>query len=130
MRIHSYSLMRDVVAAQQRPQIPSTLWHTAPLLVMNNFKGSKPLSLASALLQHLFPSINVNTVKLSSCQVSPLSIAHCFHCLHSPHCFHCLHSCFEGGQHTSCHCTASCLFHTYRPDNTATTARAAASSPC
>lgn len=69
MKIHSYSLMRDVVAAQQRPQIPASLWHAAPLLVMNNFRGSKPLQLATALLQHLFPSIDVNTVKLASCQV-------------------------------------------------------------
>ncbi len=69
MKIHAYSLMRDVIAAQQRPQVPPTLWHTAPLLVMNNFRGSKPLQLATALLQHLFPSIDVNTVKLANCQV-------------------------------------------------------------
>lgn len=37
MRIHEYSLIRDVVASQQRPRIPQAMWLGPPLVVMNNF---------------------------------------------------------------------------------------------
>ena len=69
MRIHSYSLMRDVAAAQQKPRLPESLWKTSPLVVMNNFSGQEHLKLATVLFQNLFPAINVQAVKLSACQV-------------------------------------------------------------
>ena len=69
MRIHEYSLMRDVVASQQRPRLPDSLWKSSPLVVMNNFAGVEHLKLASVLFQNLFPSINVQTARLSACQV-------------------------------------------------------------
>lgn len=68
MRIHGYSLIADVVGAQQRPRVPASMWQGPPLLVMNNFAGGQALQLATVLFRGLFPSINVNTVKLSSCQ--------------------------------------------------------------
>jgi ribosome biogenesis protein SSF1/2 len=70
MRIHTYSLMRDVIASQQRPRQPDSLWKTSPLVVMNNFSGQEHLKLASVLFQNLFPAINVQTAQLASCQVS------------------------------------------------------------
>ena len=69
MRIHSYSLMRDVAAAQQKPRLPESLWKTSPLVVMNNFSGQEHLKLATVLFQNLFPAINVQAVKLAACQV-------------------------------------------------------------
>lgn len=41
MRIHEYSLIRDVVASQQRPRIPQAMWLGPPLVVMNNFGASE-----------------------------------------------------------------------------------------
>lgn len=75
MRIHGYSLMRDVAARLQRPRQPPSMWKSPPLVVMNNFGGQEgELKLATALFQNLFPPINVQTAKLASCQVSPRSL--------------------------------------------------------
>ena len=72
MRIHEYSLMRDVLATLVRPRQPASMWKAPPLVVMNNFSGHEELQLATVLFQNLFPPINVQTAKLSSCQVGPL----------------------------------------------------------
>lgn len=69
MRIHAYSLMRDVTATLQRPRQPASMWKSPPLVVMNNFGGTEDLKLATVLFQNLFPAINVQTANLSSCQV-------------------------------------------------------------
>ncbi|KAL4451376.1 hypothetical protein ABPG77_009448 [Micractinium sp. CCAP 211/92] len=71
MRVHSYSLIRDVVAAQQRPRVPQAMWLGPPLVVMNNFgagSGEEHMKLAGVTFQNLFPAINVQTTRLSSCQ--------------------------------------------------------------
>lgn len=70
MRIHEYTLIRDVVAAQQRPRMPPTMWLGPPLVVMNNFTGDEQMKLAAVTFQNLFPAINVQTTRLSACQVS------------------------------------------------------------
>lgn len=73
MRIKGYSLMSDVAASQQRPRMPPNAFKTAPLVVLNNFSASrKELALASNMFQGMFPSINVHTVNLSTCQVGLL----------------------------------------------------------
>ena len=69
MRVHEYSLMRDVLATLARPRQPASMWKAPPLVVMNNFGGHEELALATALFQNLFPPINVQTARLSSCQV-------------------------------------------------------------
>lgn len=69
MRIHQYSLIREVVASQQRPRQPDSLWKTSPLVVMNNFSGQEQLKLAAVLFQNLFPAINVQNARLTACQV-------------------------------------------------------------
>ena len=71
MKIHEYSLIREVVASQQRPRQPDSLWKTSPLVVMNNFSGQEQLKLATVLFQNLFPPINVQSARLSACQVKP-----------------------------------------------------------
>ncbi|KAI7836036.1 hypothetical protein COHA_010067 [Chlorella ohadii] len=68
MRIHEYSLIRDVVAAQQRPRMPQAMWLGPPLVVMNNFGGEEQMKLAAVTFQNLFPAINVQTTRLSACQ--------------------------------------------------------------
>lgn len=75
LRIHAYSLVRDVLASQQRPRAPQSMWLTAPLVVLNNFNSAEAskedgenLKLATVMFQNLFPSINASTTKLSSCQ--------------------------------------------------------------
>ncbi|EFN50837.1 hypothetical protein CHLNCDRAFT_10262, partial [Chlorella variabilis] len=68
MRIHSYSLIRDVVGAQQRPRTPQAMWLGPPLVVMNNFGSEEQMKLAAVTFQNLFPAINVQTTRLSACQ--------------------------------------------------------------
>jgi len=68
MRIHNYSLMRDVLGAQQKPHCPPEMFLTPPLVVMNNFGSAEELKLATTMFQNLFPSINVSKVKLKTCQ--------------------------------------------------------------
>ena len=75
LRIHEYSLIRDILSSQQRPRAPQKMWLGAPLVVMNNFNSPQApkedrehLKLATVLFQNLFPTINVATTKLSGCQ--------------------------------------------------------------
>ena len=70
MQIHEYSLMKDVTATLARPRQPDSMWKAPPLVVMNNFAGRPELKLATALFQNLFPAINVQTARLSTCQVT------------------------------------------------------------
>ena len=82
MRIHSYSLMSDVAASQQRPRAPPNLWKTSPLIVMNSFQGSEGLKLAATMFQNLFPAINVQSARLSSCLVSYFPSVYVFQLLY------------------------------------------------
>ncbi len=76
MRVHSYSLMRDVIGTLQRPRQPASMWKASPLVVMNNFNNNQnELKLATVLIQNLFPAINVQKAKLASCQVRALALA-------------------------------------------------------
>lgn len=68
MRVHSYTLMRDVASAQSHPRRPASLWEAPPLLVMNNFTGGSHLKLATVMFQNLFPTLNVTNVRLGACQ--------------------------------------------------------------
>eukprot|EP00775_Hariotina_reticulata_P013842 gene13842-13963_t len=69
LRIRSHSLMSDVAASQARPRVPPNAFKTPPLVVLNNFSSQqKQLALAASLFQGMFPSINVHTVNLATCQ--------------------------------------------------------------
>ena len=93
MRIHEYALMKDVTATLLRPRQPDSMWKAPPLVVMNNFAGRPELKLATALFQNLFPAINVQTAKLSTCQARQKSrhqnhlldcqTASANHCMHT-----------------------------------------------
>eukprot|EP00879_Flechtneria_rotunda_P012529 GHRR01013082.1.p1 GENE.GHRR01013082.1~~GHRR01013082.1.p1 ORF type:complete len:210 (+),score=50.31 GHRR01013082.1:250-879(+) len=70
LRVKGYSLMSDVAASQAHPRVPPNAFKTAPLVVLNNFSSQhKQLALAASLFQGMFPSINVHTVNLVTCQV-------------------------------------------------------------
>lgn len=68
-RVESYSLMKDVVKSQRRPHSPGVEFENSPLLVLNNFSGKEEeKQLMSAMFIHMFPPIEVKTIKLSSCR--------------------------------------------------------------
>jgi len=59
-----------VRSLQRRPYESSAAYLTPPLVVLNNFgkTDEKSVKLVGITLQHMFPSINVKTVKLSDCR--------------------------------------------------------------
>ncbi|KAL4183457.1 hypothetical protein AMTRI_Chr11g98350 [Amborella trichopoda] len=68
-KIHEYSLAVDVAHSQARPRCPPEVFKTSPLIVLSGFgTGEQHLKLVTIMFQNIFPSIDVNTVKLSSCQ--------------------------------------------------------------
>ncbi|KNA09720.1 hypothetical protein SOVF_150990 [Spinacia oleracea] len=68
-KIHEYSLAVDVARSQLRPRCPQDLFKNSPLLVLSGFgTGEEHLTLITRMFQHMFPSIDVNTVKLALCQ--------------------------------------------------------------
>ncbi|KAG6629652.1 peter Pan-like protein [Carya illinoinensis] len=68
-KIHEYSLAVDVAQSQLRPRCPQDLFKNAPLIVLSGFgTGDQHLKLTTIMFQNIFPAIDINTVKLSSCQ--------------------------------------------------------------
>lgn len=68
-KILEFSLSSDIAKAQTRPRAPPDMYEAPPLVVMNGFTGpGEHLKLITVMFQNLFPAINVNTVKLSTCQ--------------------------------------------------------------
>ncbi|XP_041364631.1 suppressor of SWI4 1 homolog [Gigantopelta aegis] len=66
-KVHGYCFSRDVLSAQRRPNVELRQYQHHPLLVMNNFSGDgMHLKLMTTMFQNMFPSINVNKVKLDS----------------------------------------------------------------
>ena len=67
-KIHEYSLMRDVAHSMQRPRCPQQAFLHHPLVVMNQFNQESHLKLVSVMFQNMFPTINVTTTRLATCQ--------------------------------------------------------------
>lgn len=68
-KIHKYSLAADVAQSQLRPRCPPDLFKNPPLIVLSGFgTGEEHLKLITFIFQNIFPAIDINTVKLSSCQ--------------------------------------------------------------
>lgn len=68
-KIQEYSLAVDVARSQLRPRSPQDLFKNAPLIVLSGFgTGEQHLKLTTIMFQNIFPAIDINTVKLSSCQ--------------------------------------------------------------
>lgn len=68
-KILEYSLAADVFKSQLRPRCPPDLFKNSPLIVLSGFgTGEQHLKLTTIMFQNIFPAIDINTVKLSSCQ--------------------------------------------------------------
>ncbi|ONK58128.1 uncharacterized protein A4U43_C09F8500 [Asparagus officinalis] len=68
--IREYALAADIARAQTRPRCPKDLFNNPPLVVLSGFGGGdqQHLKLTTIMFQNMFPAIDINTVKLSSCQ--------------------------------------------------------------
>jgi ribosome biogenesis protein SSF1/2 len=68
--VHKYCLCRHVRASQKRPHDSATAYLTSPLVVLNNFGKTEDshVKLISVTLQHMFPSINIKTIRLNECR--------------------------------------------------------------
>ena len=71
--VESYSLMSDVRARQARPRDHTNAMKVPPLVVLSGFGGAASaggdhLKLVSIVLQNLFPTINVQGLKMSTCR--------------------------------------------------------------
>ncbi|RDX79343.1 Peter Pan-like protein, partial [Mucuna pruriens] len=68
-KIHEYSLAADIARSQLHPRCPKDLFKNSALIVLSGFvSGDLPLRLTTNMFQNIFPTIDVKTVKLSSCQ--------------------------------------------------------------
>ncbi|MED6220802.1 hypothetical protein PIB30_117868 [Stylosanthes scabra] len=68
-KIHEYSSAADVAKSQLHPRCPKDLFTNSALVVLSGFvSGDLPLQLTTSMFQNIFPTIDVKTVKLSSCQ--------------------------------------------------------------
>ncbi|PON63293.1 Brix domain containing protein [Parasponia andersonii] len=68
-KIQEYSLAVDVAKSQLRPRCPQDLFKNPPLIVLSGFgTGDQHLKLTTIMFQNIFPAIDINTVKLASCQ--------------------------------------------------------------
>lgn len=68
--IQKYCLARHVRAAQKRPHNSTSAYLTSPLVVLNNFGKTEDshVKLMAVTLQHMFPSINIKTIRLNECR--------------------------------------------------------------
>ncbi|EAL64595.1 brix domain-containing protein [Dictyostelium discoideum AX4] len=68
-KIQEYSFQRDVAKAKIRPTSFEKSYLNSPLVVLNGFtRGTPHLEMVQNMVQSLFPSINVYTLKLSTCK--------------------------------------------------------------
>ncbi|SAM01410.1 hypothetical protein [Absidia glauca] len=65
-RIHEYALAKDCLALQKNPRTNENDYHHSPLLVLNNFKqDGKEFKVMTAMLQNMFPPLDVQTMQLN-----------------------------------------------------------------
>ncbi|KAG0170384.1 hypothetical protein DFQ28_009128 [Apophysomyces sp. BC1034] len=65
-RVAEYALAKDCLSLQKAPKTSDIEYRQSPLLVLNNFKQEgKEFKVMTAMLQNMFPSIDVQTMKLS-----------------------------------------------------------------
>ncbi|KAI8381117.1 Brix domain-containing protein [Radiomyces spectabilis] len=65
-RVAEYALAKDCLALQRNPKSSDAEYHKSPLLVLNNFKQEgKEFKVMTAMLQNMFPAIEIQTMQLS-----------------------------------------------------------------
>lgn len=66
-KVNEYCLSKDIISSLKKPNLEQKQFLHHPLLVMNNFSSDEmSLKLMSTMFQNMFPSINVNKVKLNN----------------------------------------------------------------
>lgn len=66
-RINDYTLARDVRSSLKRQVTYEKQYQNHPLLIMNSFTGEdKGVQLMESMFRNMFPSINVNKIKLNT----------------------------------------------------------------
>jgi len=67
-RVKSYSLSKDIINFQKRPEDAQSGLRNSPLVILNNFGDDEESGqLVQAMLQNMFPKLSVKTIKLSQC---------------------------------------------------------------
>ncbi|XP_004505711.1 peter Pan-like protein [Cicer arietinum] len=68
-KIQEYALAADIAKSQLHPRCPKDLFKNSALIVLSGFvSGDLHLRLTTNMFQNIFPTIDVKTVKLTSCQ--------------------------------------------------------------
>lgn len=68
-KINQYSLQSDISKVKLRPSSFANEYLSSPLVVLNGFgKGTPQLEMVTNMVQSMFPSINVFTLRLSKCK--------------------------------------------------------------
>ncbi|KAL3644762.1 hypothetical protein CASFOL_009942 [Castilleja foliolosa] len=68
-KILEYALATDIARSQVRPRCPKDLFKNPPLIVLSGFgTGEQHLKLTTIMFQNIFPAIDINNVKVSTCQ--------------------------------------------------------------
>ncbi|KAJ1699374.1 hypothetical protein LUZ63_007886 [Rhynchospora breviuscula] len=68
-QIKEYALAADIAKSQPKYRCTPELFKNSPLIVLSGFGGGgQHLKLTTIMFQNIFPAIDINTVKLSSCQ--------------------------------------------------------------
>ncbi|KAM3721070.1 Suppressor of SWI4 [Dirofilaria immitis] len=67
-RVKEYTLARHIISASKRKMHFQRLFITAPLVVMSGFNSNcdRHLQLVQSIFQNMFPTVNVDTVNLST----------------------------------------------------------------
>lgn len=62
-KVHQFTLAKDVIASVKKQFVDEEAFHTAPLIILNNFTGEgKHLKLMATTFQNMYPTINLATV--------------------------------------------------------------------
>ena len=74
-RVISFSLMKDIANVSKKSHSPGGELLTPPLLVMNNFNtmstssmDQNSMKIKAAMLQSLFPALDLDTIKVNNCK--------------------------------------------------------------
>lgn len=63
--IHSFILAKDVISSLKRQKVEETAFQHAPLVILNSFSGEgSHMKMMAQTFQNMFPSLNLNNVKL------------------------------------------------------------------
>lgn len=67
-KIAEYTLTHDVISSMRKPHVNSSLFHAAPLLVLNGFSNDEDIKfkLMTSMWRNMFPTIDIHKVQLGN----------------------------------------------------------------